>query len=303
MPFKLTRRITNFKELDAIVLLNLEDNQKITHFENKILSTFPSLKNHVKSHDFKLGNIVVDNEASIKHTFLMMKYPQTSSYEPQVVSMYKRILGKLAELEVEEVAIPFFPNSILTPERSNILFQVQDTIIRFLLDHEMMIHLVLDDRHHMNLTEQIAPGLNLRLEHCHMRNHVMMDRMLHKSASFNNNNILDDIDEGFQETLFKLIDASGMTDVEVYKKANIDRRLFSKIRSDKHYHPSKKTALALAIALELDLRGVLDLIGRAGYTLAEAIPFDVAVKWCLKRKIQSIYHINDILFEHELDTF
>ena len=103
--------------------------------------------------------------------------------------------------------------------------------------------------------------------------------------------------ETFQEVLFRHIDRKGLKDPVVYHRANIDRKLFSKIRNPE-YTPSKKTALALAIALELNLDDTLDLIGRAGYTLSPASVFDLIVAYCIEHKIYDIFDVNVILFKY-----
>lgn len=103
----------------------------------------------------------------------------------------------------------------------------------------------------------------------------------------------------FQESLFRIIDRKGLKDSVVYKKANIDRRLFSKIKSNVDYKPSKQTVLAFAIALELNLDETLDLLGRAGMTLSKSSEFDIIMEYCIDNRITNIMDINCILFDHD----
>ena len=107
-------------------------------------------------------------------------------------------------------------------------------------------------------------------------------------------------DAGFSETLLKLIDRSGEKDSAIYRRANVDRRLFSKIRSNPGYRPSKATAVAFAIALQLNVNETNDLIGRAGYVLSHSSEADLIAEFFIKRKNYDIGQLNEVLYARDL---
>ena len=123
-------------------------------------------------------------------------------------------------------------------------------------------------------------------------------RMLGISAEMSLDELITHKSDSFQTRLLQLIDQSGMDDVTVYKRANIDRKLFSSIRCKKNYRPKKLTAVAFAIALRLDMPTMTDLLSRAGIALSPSSTFDLIISYFVSRRFYDIYEINAVLFKY-----
>ena len=159
----------------------------------------------------------------------------------------------------------------------------------------------------MNIKRKLEKYLNEYLKPVERRSFVGAKQKLYEAdyemASPINNYINNNIDEStFQTELFKYIDSKNLKDSDVYNKVNIDRRLFSKIRSNKDYHPSKETVILLGIALELNESEIENLLEKASYSLPMNTTYDLIIRFCFKEKIYDINQINEFLYDHNCKT-
>jgi hypothetical protein len=200
-------------------------------------------------------------------------------------------------------------------------------IREWLMDHDMDIFLVVFDKEAFTLSRKLHGDVKafidrhyveereaehhirsyrLRLDERSWREYEVAESMMRPAEAApmmapqaSLDHMVGRLDESFSATLLRLIDAKGKTDVEVYKRANLDRKLFSKIRTGKGYMPSKKTAVALAVALELSLAETRDLLERAGFALSRSVMFDVIIEYFITRRSYDIFEINNVLFEYD----
>ena len=213
----------------------------------------------------------------------------------------------------ESVAFPLISSGIFGYPKDQALKVAIGTISSFLLENEMTVYIVIFDRAAYQIGNKLFADIAAYIDDHYVDAHtdscrermrrmgVVESRMLTACedapmATSGLDEALARLDAGFSETLLKLIDRSGKKDAEVYKKANVVRKLFSKIRNNPDYKPSKPTAVAFAIALELSLQETRDLIARAGYALSPSSKFDVIIEYFIMQRDYDIFKINEALF-------
>ncbi len=237
-------------------------------------------------------------------------------------SAYLNALRIATENRCESIAFPLISSGIYGYPKEEAIKVASAAIHEFLADQEMEVYLAVFDMASFAISEELLGDIRSYIdEHYVITNHMTRQKLtdtervklLETAQPFESfppmkqappcdlglDSLINELDEPFSTMLLQLIDAKGMTDVEVYKRANIDRKLFSKIRTGKGYMPSKRTALALAAALELNLNETNDLLKRAGYSLSRSQKFDVIVEYFIINGRYDIFEINEVLFQYE----
>ena len=230
-------------------------------------------------------------------------------------SCYTTSLRLAKEYGCKSIAFPLISSGIYGYPKDQALRIAVEQIRKFLLDNEMMVYLVIFDRKAYEISDRLYSDIATYIDDRYVDEHsdsLSLQRVRFREyentclkeesvplSSANQKTIkdwLDGIDESFSEMLLRKIDESGMSDAECYKKANIDRKLFSKIRSDKLYKPSKSTVLAFALALELSLDEMQDMLAKAGFALSHSSKFDLIIEYFVKQGNYNVYEINEALF-------
>ena len=220
---------------------------------------------------------------------------------------YRESLRLARERECESIAFPLISAGAYGYPKDRALEVATEEIRRFLKTWEMTVYLVLFDRGTMLALQDRYGDVRQYIDDHYVQRHFiprsaevcaepMAVPMEAPAARPGLADVVGKLDESFSEMLLRKIDEKGITDAQCYKKANIDRKLFSKIRSDRNYRPSKPTVLSFAVALELPLEETKDMLMKAGFALSRSQKFDVIVEYFITRGIYDIYEINQALF-------
>ncbi len=246
-----------------------------------------------------------------------------------LASCYRESLKIAVEKECTSIALPLISSGIYGYPKDLALKTAVDTITGFMLEHDMLVYIVVFDKSAFKISEKLFSDIATYIDDKYVDTHCVFSRTCmdecSESAALEDMPILSDkfedgklyatycppvrmpeavsledavsrIDESFSQMLLRKIDEKGMSDAECYKKANVDRKLFSKIRSDIHYHPKKTTAIAFAIALELSMEETKEMLEKAGFALSHSSKFDIIIEYFVANGNYNIFEINEALF-------
>lgn len=253
--------------------------------------------------------------------------------EQLLASCYRKSLALAKKTRCESIAFPLISTGNYGFPKPLALQIAVREISTFLLENEMQIYLVVFGKEAFALSEKLFKSVSSYIDENYIRSKtadeygvragesevrrrrdwLRQNRRIREEMAIESyaempvcpaapmaekdwGQLMQHLDAGFSETLLHLIDRTGKKDSEIYKKANVDRKLFSKIRNNPDYKPSKATALAFAFALELDLEETKDFIGRAGFALSHSSKFDVIVEYFLVNRNYNVFELNEVLF-------
>lgn len=245
-------------------------------------------------------------------------------------SCYIESLRLAIEHNCASVAFPLISSGTYGYPKDKVLKFAVQTITEFLFNHELTVYLCVFDKESYTFSRELFKDIKSYIEDEYEerrapRAEIMLTRsrrtfsvpeinseaiseppkevILQDTPEPQRNQSLKEylstMDKSFREMLFELIDKSGMSDVECYKKANVDKRTFSKIKSGKNYKPSKQTVIAFAISLRLDLDDTQALLATVGFTLSKSNVFDKIIRYFIHNKNYDIFEINEALFEFD----
>lgn len=246
-------------------------------------------------------------------------------------SCYIESLKLAVKSECRSVAFPLISSGVYGYPKDQVLKFAIQTITEFLFEHELTVYICVFDKESYSFSQKLFSDIQEFINDDYVDDHdegfyeafdgsidempmtkakriqasvcadAIMPRKQETSSAAGKSlrEYMKQMDRSFREMLFDLIDESGMTDVECYKKANVDKRTFSKIKSNKDYKPSKQTVIAFAISLQLDMDTTQELLATAGFTLSRSKVFDKIIRYFIHNGNYDIFEINEALFEFD----
>lgn len=219
----------------------------------------------------------------------------------KLISCYRKSLALAAEHDCKTLAFPLISAGVYGYPKDQALRVAVDTISEFLQGNDMQVYVVIFDKKAYTIGNKLFSDIAAYIDDKYVEEHedsydLKRLRSFEVCCDASLDNALEQLDESFSEMLLRKIDEKGMTDAQCYKKANIDRKLFSKIRSDKAYRPSKPTVIAFALALELPLDEMQEMLMKAGFALSHSNKFDIIIEYFVKKGIYNVFEINEALF-------
>ncbi|MEK4300548.1 O-acetyl-ADP-ribose deacetylase [Oceanobacillus sp. FSL W8-0428] len=247
------------------------------------------------------------------HTVGPVWHGGKSNEEKLLSDCYRHSLALAKEYQLESIAFPLISSGVYGYPKDKAFKVAVSVISDFLLQNEMQVYLVVFDNAAFTLSEKLFSSIKQYIDDKYVeeqpadRGNRYDEVRLFKEASLgepedeyvskrNLTDVVNGMEATFSQMLLRLIDEKGMSDAEAYKKANIDRKLFSKIRNDVHYQPSKSTVISFAMALKLNLDETRDLLLRAGFALSRSSKFDIIIEYFIEKENYNILEINEALF-------
>ena len=326
MPIKIIRQDITKMDCDAIV--NPTDSH-FSHGGGIDETVHKSAGGKLYTECIKNGFLSVGN-AIITDSFLLpCKYvihtvgPRwnggNENEEVKLISCYKEVLRLAKENNCTSLAIPLISSGTLGFPKDKVIKIAINEISSFLLDNEMLVYIVVYDKTSYSISEKLFSDVESYIENKYSgyslrsRRRIQDDEICYplfaESVSESKSScdfemcledLFDNMDKGFAETLFGYIDKKGLTDVECYKRANVDKKTFSKIKCNKDYRPSKITAVSFAIALRLNLEETKHLLNTVGMSLSRSSKFDVIIEYFITTgNYKDIFDVNETLYQFD----
>ena len=236
-----------------------------------------------------------------------------------LTACYQNALALARARGCESVAFPLISSAAHGYPKAQALRVAVEAITEFLTENEMEVYIVVFTRDEVEVSEKLFRAVKQYIDDVYVDERYDAPREMQRraysrqqtlyapaesapraGADLDLETLLGQVDESFGQMLLRKIDEQGMTDAECYKRANVDRRLFHKIKNNPGYRPGKQTALAFAIALRLSLAETKELLMKAGFALSHSNKVDIVVEYCIMDGNYDIFEINEVLFKFDL---